>query len=158
MVQAENIRIKLAKIAVAIATRVYSTDETGELVMVTPAHVHAACEFIDMCYAKPSMSYDTFSDVVHTRNTIESLGEVDEIFSQLGNVRPNAIRALISINSISSNTLEDYVGDPITSKELLARLVQAGCVARHERSNVYFKNAAFTTWLREQHSKELHKK
>lgn len=42
LVQESNLHVKLARISVAIAARVFSTDETGERIIVTNAHVDAA--------------------------------------------------------------------------------------------------------------------
>lgn len=57
LVQGENVRVKLARIAVAIAARTFSTDETGELIVVTVAHVDAAEELIDSLYGMESFGY-----------------------------------------------------------------------------------------------------
>lgn len=57
LIQAENVRVKLARIAVAVAARMFSTDAAGQQVIVTPAHVDAAVEVIDMLYGMESFGY-----------------------------------------------------------------------------------------------------
>jgi hypothetical protein len=57
LVQVENIRMKLARLAVAFAARTFSTNRTGEYVVVRPEHVVAAVEFIDWIYGTETMGY-----------------------------------------------------------------------------------------------------
>lgn len=57
LVQAENIRVKLARIAVAIAARLFSCDDTGEKIVVSKAHVEAAEQIIDKLYGMTSFGY-----------------------------------------------------------------------------------------------------
>lgn len=62
LVQAANIRIKLARIAVAFAARTFSTNKTGENIVVRPEHVRSAREFLDLIYSSDAMGYKYQSD------------------------------------------------------------------------------------------------
>jgi hypothetical protein len=57
LVQAANIRIKIARVAVALAARTFSTDETHEKVVVTRAHVEDAVKFMDHIYGMGAFGY-----------------------------------------------------------------------------------------------------
>lgn len=57
LVQVANVREKIARIAVALAARTFSTDRTGECVVVKRMHVRDAVRFIDMLYAMPGFGY-----------------------------------------------------------------------------------------------------
>jgi hypothetical protein len=57
LVQPENIREKIARLAVAFAARTFSTDPTGELILVEPEHVESAVEFLDWIYGHEAMGY-----------------------------------------------------------------------------------------------------
>jgi hypothetical protein len=57
LVQAANIRIKIARVAVALAARTFSSDETNEKIIVKQEHVKDAVEFIDRLYEMPSFGY-----------------------------------------------------------------------------------------------------
>jgi hypothetical protein len=61
LIQAENVRVKLARIAVSIAARTFSTDDTGELIVVGNRHVDAAVQLIDMLYGMDSFGYQQYS-------------------------------------------------------------------------------------------------
>ena len=61
LIEAANQRIKLARLAVAVACRVFSTDETGELVVVKKEHATFAYQFIERIYSKASFDYKNYS-------------------------------------------------------------------------------------------------
>lgn len=65
LVQSENVRVKLARIAVAIAARTFSASEDGETIIVTQEHVDAAVELLDTLYGMDSFGY-----LAHSRKTI----------------------------------------------------------------------------------------
>lgn len=53
-------RIKLARLATALAARLFSTDKTGEKVVVLPEHVQYVHRFLNKIYAWP-LEYDLYS-------------------------------------------------------------------------------------------------
>lgn len=72
LVQAENVRIKLARLAVAVAGRLFSTDETGELLVVDFEHVEAAEDLLNAFYGMESFGYKEHSaNVIHERKQAE---------------------------------------------------------------------------------------
>jgi hypothetical protein len=56
LVQAANVRIKLARLAVAVAARLYSSPD-GEQLLVTKEHVHCAVQVLDGLYNEPTFGY-----------------------------------------------------------------------------------------------------
>lgn len=61
LIQAENVRIKVARLAVAFAARTFSTNAKGELLIVRKQHVEAAVEFLDAIYSTDAMGYAQYS-------------------------------------------------------------------------------------------------
>ena len=57
LIQPENFRVKLARVSVAVASRVFSTDEDCEQVIVKREHVDAAEQFVEMLYGMDSFGY-----------------------------------------------------------------------------------------------------
>lgn len=57
LIQAANVRIKIATLAVAMAASTFSTDETHENVMVDARHVKDAVRFLDHVYGMQSFGY-----------------------------------------------------------------------------------------------------
>ena len=61
LIQKQNVRVKLARMAVAVAARVFSTDQTGELVLVGKEHVDTALRLLDILYGMNSFGYKEHS-------------------------------------------------------------------------------------------------
>lgn len=57
LIQPENVRVKLARLSVAIAARLFSHDGTGLKVLVKNEHVDAAVTFLDELYGKRWFGY-----------------------------------------------------------------------------------------------------
>lgn len=67
LVQIENIRMKVARLAVAIAARTYSATKDGECIVVKKSHVRSAVRFLDMVYSTDAMGY-----LQHSNKTMEN--------------------------------------------------------------------------------------
>lgn len=151
LVQAENIRIKLAKLSAAIAARTFSADPEGELLVVDKQHVLAASQFLRHLYTKPSMGYDNFSNTAIAASTIEGHEPLDRTFENLDKEREPTIAGLLELHRITADTLGDYLGDVPSAKDLIGQLVRLRCLSRSDNGgNYYIKNPDFTTYLREQ--------
>lgn len=61
LVQVANVRIKVARLAVALAARLFSTDARYESVVVKKAHVQDAVAFLDKIYNMPGFGYAELS-------------------------------------------------------------------------------------------------
>jgi hypothetical protein len=57
LVQVANVRIKVARLAVALAARLFSTDASHECIVVKKEHVEDAVAFLDRLYEMPSFGY-----------------------------------------------------------------------------------------------------
>jgi hypothetical protein len=66
LVQIENVRIKIARLAVAFAARTFSTTKSGEIIVVKREHVRSAVEFLDLVYGTQAMGYAAHSRKVAT--------------------------------------------------------------------------------------------
>jgi hypothetical protein len=61
LLQVANSREKVARMSVALAARTYSTDATGEQVVVTKQHVQDATNFLDQLYSYENFGYRRIS-------------------------------------------------------------------------------------------------
>jgi hypothetical protein len=57
LIQSANVRLKIARTAVALAARLFSTDDTCERIVVKPEHVNDAVSFIDRLYSMQGFGY-----------------------------------------------------------------------------------------------------
>ena len=72
LVQAANVRIKLARLAVAVAARLFSSPD-GEQLLVTKEHVRTAVKFLDLLYNAPTFGY-----AEHSREEISNRKQADQ--------------------------------------------------------------------------------
>jgi hypothetical protein len=82
LVQSANIRIKLARLAVAFAIRTVSTDASYEQVIVTRQHVDDAVVMIDNLYGHPGFGYKEYSEEC-LRDAKEALANRDKVKAYL---------------------------------------------------------------------------
>lgn len=57
LIQAANIRLKIARTAIALAARLFSTDRSHQAIVVRPEHVDDAVAFIDRIYSMGTFGY-----------------------------------------------------------------------------------------------------
>lgn len=69
LIQVENFRYKLARIAVAIAARLFSTDDSYTKLVVKKEHVDTAAKFIEYLYKKETFGYGEISRQAHDSRT-----------------------------------------------------------------------------------------
>ena len=101
-----EMRIKLARLAVACAARLFSHDGTGEVIVVTPAHVDAVAERLWALYESSSIGYDAWTKQKRSGNLGE---EVDDVLLALGR---KGMEALLNMKTVSKSILRDLFNDP----------------------------------------------
>jgi hypothetical protein len=94
LVQTANARLKIARIAVAIAARLFSSDKGGERVIVRKSHVLAAVHFLDEVYGHPAMGYRAHSErtIRNEQKAEASMKEARKYLAQSS--QENAVRVL----------------------------------------------------------------
>jgi len=135
-------RIKLAKMAVAVACRFFSCSEDGERVMVYPEHAEFAYHFLEKCYSKSSMRYDEWAKKQNEMLVLRDVEEVKKIIPR------KTVDMFMDSEVLNLGDVEDMVGDRLNAKDILK-------VLRHQRalikvnSSLYKKTPAFITFLRD---------
>jgi hypothetical protein len=143
LVEGAEQRIKMARLAVAAACRVYSTDD-GQKVLVKPEHVEFVRDYLDQIYSKPSMAFDLHSKAKMADREIHDVKAVQERFEQLpADTRP----LLADAASFTVNDLQDYAAcSRDAAIELASFLVRKRCIRKGKFG--YYKLPAFTEFLR----------
>lgn len=146
LVQGENIRVKISKIAAAAAARTFSTDKSGEKVIVTPNHVRFAVSFLRMIYGKASMGYDLFSRTSAAASVIVDKREVKKTLETITQNPEVLLSGLLEMHHITKQNLTDFLGDPTLAQILITKLIGLRCLV--QEGNAYIKNPRFTTLLK----------
>lgn len=104
LVQAENVRIKLARLAVAVAGRLFSTDDTGDLLVVDFEHVDTAEALLNAFYGMETFGYKEHSaTVIHERKQAEQ--------------NAKAVRQYLAANEDVLETLKQCISGPFKLRD-----------------------------------------
>jgi CHC2 zinc finger/Toprim-like/MCM P-loop domain len=148
LVEPSDQRLKLARLAVAAAARVYSTDDEGEQVIVRPEHVEFVVDFLTRAYAARGMAYEEYSDSMRRGESLSPEDENDvKAEIEMWSNQADALSFLRTATTFRKADLIDGVG--WTDEEAKARLrfLQGKRLIRPTRTGFY-KAPAFITLLR----------
>lgn len=148
LVEPAEMRIKVARLAVAVACRLFSTDD-GENVIVKPEHVNFVYKYLDGIYSKASMSYDLYSQN-EFRKTIMSVENRDRLIAEFKRKFPNwdIVRNVLMENQVfRKREFETQVG---FDKDLASEFFKWTTINRLVKSTSggYVKNPTFTELLK----------
>lgn len=119
LIQAANVREKVARLAVAVAARLFSTDERGEVVRVRPIHVKAAVSFIDRLYSLEGFGYADRSreiiadrraarnprNIAATRKLLEARPGLTRFLRAQGKFRRQDLEEILNIDREEANAI-----------------------------------------------------
>ncbi len=141
IIEPNEARIKLARICVAIACRLYSTED-GDNVIIKPEHVVLAYDFLSAIYNK--LEYDTFSVVKAQSDSVKDEKTVDRILQAHGK---DFVDGLLELNAIKVEDIMDYTGENYEgAASIRTVLVKNKCLKRY-RNLGHIKTPAFIKLL-----------
>lgn len=123
VVEAADQRIKIARLAVAAACCVFSS-ETGEDVLVKAEHVDFVVDFMNDLYSAKSFGYDKLSeqDMIVSDTSEDNIKKLRKLFLTLPIMDANEMASILyQLPYFSRMTLEDYTG---LSKDDLKQLLK----------------------------------
>lgn len=151
LIQVENVRYKLAKLAIAFAARFYSNIENGKIILVKKTHVICAIHFLDRIYAKEASGYTAYSEMKRSASEIvtpEKLAMIGVYFSKWTN-KSELLRFLMNNNTFDNNGILEHMGCVKSEAiEVMSKLSQASCISK--RGAFYVKAPAFVTYLKDE--------
>lgn len=142
-----TIRQKLARLTAGLAARVFSTDDTGEKLIVKREHVLYIEIFIKRIYNSKYFRYDDYSKTIAYANTLLTPDEVK--INILGRAHAKAlIEGFLYCEQITLQDIMDWGDMEIdTAKVFISFLVRKHAIYRYDRH--YLKTAGFIVLLRE---------
>lgn len=143
LVEGAEQRIKLAKLSVAAAARVFSTDD-GVNLNVEADHVSFVHDYLDFVYSKPSFAYDLFSKAKFRERVLENETEIREKLSYYDD---QFFQGLLDNQYFTVNDIQDLSGRTAdAARELISFMVRNRCIRRGRTG--YYKLPAFIVLLR----------
>lgn len=151
LIQVENVRFKIAKIAIAFAARLYSNAENGRVLVVKAVHVECAFAFFNMIYGKDASGYKAFSTMkksVAETVTTEKLNEVEVYFDSWKLQKRELMRYFLLNNTVDVDSMQIHLGvRKEECIECMSRLLKAGCL--NQRGRFYIKGVEFSRWIKD---------
>ena len=148
LIQGENARFKVAKIAAAIAARCFATED-GTFLRVTERHAALAVSLIQRFYSKPSMGYRQFSDIELGTKTLTDVHLLDEFFKMWPeHIRRQLCDGLLQADKFGVREIQDWCDvDASVAKKFAGTFVR--CQATRQLvGGLYIKKSAFITYLK----------
>ena len=151
LIQGENIRIKLAKLACCFAGRLYSSTDDGDKILVKKIHVQCAYYFFNLIYGQESCGYRQFSNLQKTIDAGANEDDIKRIASYFNTYKTGKMmlcECLLRINSITINDLVESLNFPREhATELLSKLITTNMITK-KYASTYVKNPSFAKWLK----------
>lgn len=138
LIQPENVRVKLARLSVAVAARLFSHDGTGHAVLVLKEHVEAAVELLDMLYGKRWFGYAD-----HSRKEIRARQSARDNEQGcrtllLGNEGIlDTLKTTINDTQFRARDFSEFGGmDPEMANQAVTSLLRMGMVRRRSKGYI----------------------
>jgi len=150
LIQVENVRFKLCKIAIAFAARFYSNMNEGKVLLVKKSHVECAIVFLDKIYGKEASGYQSYSAMKKSAEesvTPEKIAYIEAYFDKWKLQRKDLLKFLLNNNTFDSKGIMEHLGCvPTEAIECISKLSITNCISK--RAQWYVKNSVFTKWLK----------
>lgn len=145
LVEPNEQRIKLARLAVSAAVMFFSTDELGQNVIVRPEHVEFVFQFLNTIYSKPSLSFTEYALGMRRRYELND----EERVARIIRTQEGAARAMLEQEGFSLRDLQEILGidDRAVLRDAAWTLRNLGFL-RKGLNNNYVKTPAAIRWLR----------
>jgi len=138
LIQPENVRVKLARLSVAVAARLFSHDGTGGAVLVQKEHVQAAVELLDMLYGKRWFGYaDHSKKEIRARENARAFDEQCRKLLVSNEGILDTLKTTINDTQFRARDFTEFGGmDPDMSTQAVASLLRMGMVRRRSKGYI----------------------
>jgi hypothetical protein len=139
-------KFKIARLAVALAVKTFSTNGTYDIVIVRKCHVEYIIEFLIRLYTSNSFGYGNFTKAIKFQNEVMDPEEIQQALLET-TYPSDLIEQLLNSNNINMTDFMDWVGcDRDASRGLISLLVRKHALKRDGAN--YLKTIGFIDLLR----------
>lgn len=147
IVEPSDQRLKMIRLATAVAARTYSTED-GENLVVLPCHVQVVERLMDRLYKSKALGYYEFSNAAKNEEVITDTTAVDAAINAMPHAQ-EAARCVLEADLIRVEDVINFTDWPVErANEFIGALVRAGAIKRSKRGG-YRKTSAFIDKLKE---------
>jgi len=155
LIQGENVRFKIAKIAIAFAGRLYSATNNGSVLKVKRLHVKCAATFIRALYKSDVNGYYDHSWQRKDLNPTLQQENIDSLVAYFNayQSQDDAYQYLLNNTYVNARDIQEHLNvSQQTSNEIISKLIKFKCIVKKDtsfNSSAYIKTSHFTRWLRD---------
>lgn len=147
LIQSEDVRFKLIRIAAAAAGRTFSSPD-GVNLHVAKEHVEFAYNFLFHIYSKPSCGYAQLSSAERDQAVLRDPKGTLKILEQAGDLLLDLVNGLLEHKQITVSEICDYAGlDLFQARTTISELVRMRALIKEY--NWYTKKPAFKAFLQD---------
>lgn len=150
LIQVENARFKLAKLAIAFAARFYSSSDDGSMLIVKAKHVKCAFVFLKMIYGKECCGYTTYSKMKQSMYDIsmsDRLQELDKYMDSWKLQKRELLKFLLVNQSIRPEDIVVHLGcSQYDANDCMSKLLKLGFLLK--RGTTYHKTPDLTKYVK----------
>lgn len=150
LIQGENIRVKIAKLAICFAGRLYSNKNDGKILLVNHIHVECAVLFLTLLYKTEANGYYVYSQIFKStgKETVDKQLKAIDRFLSTFRFKTDICKCLLMTNNITLIELMEYLNQERgPTNDMLSRFIRHGCLIK--KRNYYVKSAFFTSYLKD---------
>ena len=146
LVDRATVRFKIARLAVALAARTFSSDESLETIVVRQCHIEYIEYFLIKVYSSNSFGYDNYTKAIEFQNEVVDLDEVTKRIIETLHPK-DLIDHLLNNTHLSPVDFSDWTElDRDGTRGLISFLVRKHALKRDKM--VYHKTIGFIDLLR----------
>lgn len=147
LIQGENVRFKLAKVAAAIAARCFSTKD-GVHLDVTEEHAKLAVKIMAWLYNRPACGYNKYSEAHAAKAELVRVKELNSIFLQLNATWEDFVDNLLETEYMTHRDIQDWLSvGPDIAQEFTGIMVRSNAIKKKRKD--YVKRPSFIKYLQE---------
>jgi hypothetical protein len=146
LVEPNEQRVKLARLSAAVAATFFSSDESGQKLIIKPAHVQFAHDYLEAIYGKASLRFDEYSAMQRRRYELTEAGGIRTILDR----NQHAPRTLMEQEAFTQRDLQEILSynDRDDFRDALTKLRDSGFI-RRVGTSFYVKTPAAIKYLRD---------
>lgn len=138
LIQPENVRVKLARLSVAVAARLFSHDGEGERVVVKKEHVDAAVQLLDELYGKRWFGYGDHSrKEIRAKENAKKFSDQCRAFLVSHDGVLQTLRYTINDTAFRARDFEEFGSmDKDFASQAVGELMKMGMVRRRSKGYI----------------------
>lgn len=143
LLQSSDLDKKLARLSIALAAFLHSTDESHENIIVLPEHVEYIATWLDLIYQHPNCKFDEYNQLA-VEESVLTEEEAKKIHSELMAITQNlnsdiveeVLDFLRTHDSVRPNELADFLGSTREDVNLVVRVLTRHKMIKKSRSGM----------------------